>query len=316
VAELNGIAESSEMVWGNGEKIRRLKPHDAVQLEVFRNGLRLGDSKFQSFSDDLAKQIIRDLLDGYFPYELKARYPEGVPLKVLDRTSDDFALPFQAFRGNGQRLVHDSVQSAQNDKSSSSSSIFSAQHAPGSTQHNIIHDMKSLKEDNLNPNRKIEKNAFLNKLPKSVIKSGKIITIREDIEALLQGKTTDRMCHQIQTPAVRLVRASRPSSAKHDSADDFKVKVDNKAAGDNKAEGETTRIQVRSEEGKRWFLVMKVDDTLRTLRQKIRTDKMTRLTSFDICTAFPDLLILSNNSQTLLEAGLLNAVIHLKSKPS
>jgi hypothetical protein len=37
-------------------------------------------------------QILADLLDGYFPYILKAKYPNGVFLKVLDKTDEKYNL--------------------------------------------------------------------------------------------------------------------------------------------------------------------------------------------------------------------------------
>ena len=35
-------------------------------------------------------KILSDILDGYFPYVLKARYPNGVFLNVVDNTSEKF----------------------------------------------------------------------------------------------------------------------------------------------------------------------------------------------------------------------------------
>jgi hypothetical protein len=32
--------------------------------------------------------VLGDLLEGYFPYDLKVKYPEGVPLKAVDRTTE------------------------------------------------------------------------------------------------------------------------------------------------------------------------------------------------------------------------------------
>lgn len=31
-----------------------------------------------------------DILEGYFPYQLKKDYPEGVPLKVIDKADEDY----------------------------------------------------------------------------------------------------------------------------------------------------------------------------------------------------------------------------------
>lgn len=32
--------------------------------------------------------MLSDILDGYFPYDLKKQYPEGVPLKPIDMCDD------------------------------------------------------------------------------------------------------------------------------------------------------------------------------------------------------------------------------------
>ena len=34
--------------------------------------------------------MLSDILDGYFPYDLKHKYPEGVPLKPVDMTDDNY----------------------------------------------------------------------------------------------------------------------------------------------------------------------------------------------------------------------------------
>ena len=37
--------------------------------------------------------MLSDILDGYFPYDLKVKYPEGVPLRPVDLTDDMYILP-------------------------------------------------------------------------------------------------------------------------------------------------------------------------------------------------------------------------------
>lgn len=32
-----------------------------------------------------------DILDGYFPYDLKTKYPDGVPLKPVDLTDETYS---------------------------------------------------------------------------------------------------------------------------------------------------------------------------------------------------------------------------------
>jgi hypothetical protein len=39
-----------------------------------------------------AQALLTDLMDGFFPYDLKDEYPDGVPLKVVDRTAEKFVV--------------------------------------------------------------------------------------------------------------------------------------------------------------------------------------------------------------------------------
>ena len=35
--------------------------------------------------------MLSDILDGYFPYDLKAKYPEGCPLKAVDCVDETYS---------------------------------------------------------------------------------------------------------------------------------------------------------------------------------------------------------------------------------
>jgi hypothetical protein len=39
---------------------------------------------FRPYSDRTAQMFIKDLTDGYFPWEMRNRYPDGIPLAVRD----------------------------------------------------------------------------------------------------------------------------------------------------------------------------------------------------------------------------------------
>ena len=61
-----------------------LQAPDPINLILYANGLVLFSGPFRPFTDPSTRCIVRDILDGYFPSELQRRYPEGVPLKVLE----------------------------------------------------------------------------------------------------------------------------------------------------------------------------------------------------------------------------------------
>lgn len=49
------------------------------------------DGPFRAYIDPASRMFLKDLTDGYFPYEMKGRYPDGVPFSVVDSRSDDYA---------------------------------------------------------------------------------------------------------------------------------------------------------------------------------------------------------------------------------
>jgi hypothetical protein len=34
--------------------------------------------------------VLSDILDGFFPYDLKKKFPDGVPIKPVDCTDEDY----------------------------------------------------------------------------------------------------------------------------------------------------------------------------------------------------------------------------------
>ena len=87
-----------------------------------------------------------DILDGYFPYMLKYKYPNGTFLKVIDKTDEKYSY----------------------DKNISSN----------------LQDVNKIEENKLKPQSKDE---FLEKLPKNVIKNGKVVPIRDEIAKKFEG---------------------------------------------------------------------------------------------------------------------------------
>lgn len=79
----------------------QFKRKSAERLTVYRDGFCLRNGPFRPF--DNASTFVRDVLDGYFPAEFKAAYPDGVPFDVVDRSSEAYA---EAFGGAGKPLGH------------------------------------------------------------------------------------------------------------------------------------------------------------------------------------------------------------------
>lgn len=97
VEELNALVrqEGAKVVSnrvGGAIHARLATDQAPLPLSFFQDGVKLGRCNFQPFGSRAAQQLLQDILDGYFPYELKEEYPDGVMLKVVDRVAVTFAV--------------------------------------------------------------------------------------------------------------------------------------------------------------------------------------------------------------------------------
>ncbi|XP_019368014.1 PREDICTED: UBX domain-containing protein 11 isoform X1 [Gavialis gangeticus] len=152
----------------------RLREPESVSLTLYKNGIVMFNGPFRSYEEPSTQQCLRDILDGYFPSELQARYPAGVPFQVTDKRDiffRDRQLP-ESFPGQGQRVGHAKPSEVQ--------------------------------ETSEIPGPKLSLEQFLNKLPRSVIRDGHVIDVRGSIKATLQGSKRSRGSDVIlvETPAL------------------------------------------------------------------------------------------------------------------
>jgi UBX domain-containing protein 11 len=58
--------------------MHEFKKLDPIQIFFFKNGIIVAGDKFAPYYSKEAQNVLSDILDGYFPYDLKKKYPEGV----------------------------------------------------------------------------------------------------------------------------------------------------------------------------------------------------------------------------------------------
>jgi hypothetical protein len=68
--------------------MKEFKKLDPVQIFFFKNGIIIKGFKFSPYYAKEAQSILSDILDGYFPFDLKSKYPEGVELEPVDCTDE------------------------------------------------------------------------------------------------------------------------------------------------------------------------------------------------------------------------------------
>ncbi|MEQ2178302.1 hypothetical protein GOODEAATRI_012625 [Goodea atripinnis] len=157
IRELNVLAgegESFIQATGSGAKLAKKDP---IPLRLYRNGIVMFDGPFRSYQEHSTQECMQDLMDGYFPSELQQRFPDGVPFEVHDRRDEEFMfrLPWDTFPGD--RLADSG------EKFTNSFAFMSG--------------------------RKLTTDQFLCKLPKMVVKAGKVIHIRGSLRRTLQGSS-------------------------------------------------------------------------------------------------------------------------------
>jgi len=67
-----------------------LKKLDPLIIGFYKNGLVIEGFPFHLFSSKEGQHTLADILEGYFPYLLKKKYPDGVFLKVLNKLNEDW----------------------------------------------------------------------------------------------------------------------------------------------------------------------------------------------------------------------------------
>ncbi|XP_022049100.2 UBX domain-containing protein 11 isoform X2 [Acanthochromis polyacanthus] len=253
---LSGEGESFVQTTAIGAQLAKKDP---VQLRLYSNGIVMFDGPFRSYQEHSTQQCMQDLMDGYFPSELSERFPDGVPFEVHDRRDEEFVfrLPWEAFSGEGQTVC----------------------------------GMKAEAASSQLPGKKLTTDQFLNKLPKCVVKGGRVIDVRDSVRATLQGSSADPESSSmilIDTPALQAM-TDRPQTSS--------------AVRLPSAHGVIT-LKLRSEDGNHTYIVkMYSTETVGHLRTYLDQHRGTGLPAYDIISVHPQRCY-DDNGQTLCSCGV------------
>jgi len=306
IAELNAVAgdgKSSVVVGAGGE--RRLEPRRAKTLTLFRDGFVVDDAPktFRAFATSTRNRAyVRDLADGFFPYEYKEAYPEGVPFKLLDRSHESGAPPghaFVAFTGNRARLDGKRGEDKTHASDRTASSVTDVTETEGA--------------------QKKKDTAFLEKLPRVVVRDGAVVRVREGVGAAMRGAggAPARTQTVLETTVARgcfraLLEAEGCSNGVDAARDDDAVRS-------RDAETCVSTLRVKGMDGQKMYIVkLAGDDTVGKLRRYLRSagvgadDKGCESQNFEIRNAYPPRTF-ADDALTLRDAGLVpNATLLLR----
>ncbi|XP_003384072.1 PREDICTED: UBX domain-containing protein 11-like isoform X2 [Amphimedon queenslandica] len=186
ITSLNTIAGKDCHVISHTPNGAELKVPEPIPLALYSNGLMLFSGPFRPYTDPMTQNFIQDLLDGYFPSELKEAYPEGVPFELNDKRYEEYIHTphhYRLFPGTGQKL------------SNSPSSPLT----PG-----IRHTPNVTSDSNVDKGATVSMENFLRKIPKNVIRGGRVIDVHAGLTETLQGSSSK--VRLLNTPVVEEIK--------------------------------------------------------------------------------------------------------------
>ncbi|XP_019741720.1 UBX domain-containing protein 11 isoform X2 [Hippocampus comes] len=260
IKELNILAgESFVRSTPTGAQLAR---NDPVELKLYSNGIVMFNGPFRSYRENSTQQCMQDLMEGYFPSELQGRFPDGVPFEVHDRRDEEFVLKEPCIKFPGRGLI---MREKKEDLSVRVSSQFRA--------------------------KTLSTNQFLNRLPKVVVKAGRVIDIRDSARTALQASPdAHNSCSAIivETPALLAMKDSM-----HTITSDLPSSARN-----------IITLKVKSEDGDHTYVLkMCLSETVGHLRQHLDTHRGHNLAGYDIISAYPQCHY-QDDCQTLGSCGL------------
>lgn len=265
----------------------RLKYPDPVQLTLYKNGILMFDGPFRPLTDPMTRHCLYDIMEGYFPSELQAKYPDGVPFKVTDKREVYYedTRYHECFPGVGKTLSNKDEES-----DSGLENILQASTLKISDQRNKV--------VNERPGPALSVNQFVERLPPCVIKNGRVIDIRQSLWSRLKGDTSETQVSIVDTEATQ----------------EMKQRLQNVHLQRQEIPESVATLRVKSENGEHTYVLkMKPHETIGDLRRYLDKQRDSdNSPAYQILSTFPR-KVLSDDIATIQDCGLTpSATLHLR----
>eukprot|EP00730_Choanoeca_flexa_P019450 TRINITY_DN9498_c0_g1_i2.p1 TRINITY_DN9498_c0_g1~~TRINITY_DN9498_c0_g1_i2.p1 ORF type:complete len:524 (+),score=85.23 TRINITY_DN9498_c0_g1_i2:2634-4205(+) len=292
IQELNVLAGAGSAKIVSGASGGRLQVQESIPLKLYNNGILMFNGPFRSADDQTTQMFLRDLQDGYFPWELRSRYPDGVPFALQDLRHETYTPPvIQSFPGSGQALGGTATTSVLLRKPSSlfETDSSTTPQAPESRQRLATTPASRTSEH------------LLARLPQTVIHNGCIMDVRAGLQQHVSVGQRKHRVTLVSTPVAQFL-ASRVDTSNAEDAQRPQTPRD------------VASLQVKSEDANETMVLkMRFNDTIADIRKCLDNHRGAHLI-YDIYTSFPR-KILNDPQQTLIDANLVpNATLRLKKR--
>ncbi|KAI8616294.1 SEP domain-containing protein [Chytriomyces sp. MP71] len=110
IAELNALINKDASHSIKPLNTPRPQTPKKLHLSLYADGITVNKGPLRPFTDSATHAFLQDINDGYFPYELRHLYPEGVPFVLHDEITRQYAdacASFVPFTGTGRLLKAD-----------------------------------------------------------------------------------------------------------------------------------------------------------------------------------------------------------------
>ncbi|KAG8348753.1 SEP domain [Trypanosoma vivax] len=255
-----------------------IKEREVVRIVVFQDGISVNDGPLRPFGWPLCDAVLNDIVDGYYPYEFKQRYPDGFPIDIVDHTHQTFTeASSEKARGN--------VMDLQGLRSACSQAMSREQ--------------------------------FLKLLPPTrVTANGRIVDVRGEIARMIGCSSDDAsiqgnsVVHHI-TEVEREEMKDQHSAAAPDadgSPCSLPQHVNSGGATPTQQVEKMVALLLRFPSGQKLLLNLLPDSTIADLRREVSAALPSFTAMYDIRLTYP-IQILDDDSKTLRDLGLLMSCV-------
>ena len=306
VKQLNFIAgEGEKEIAVGADGLRRFKEKALVAYVFYKNGIFARGGPLRAYALQESRVLVKDLMDGYFPWELKDEYPEGVPLRVEFRLQeawgktaageDDVPL-FRAFAGAGQALGGGPV-GANADEGAAGGRVDEGACEAAARQREVYQPKAG---------RGLGETLF-RRLPEKVVRAnGEVISVRNEIRNLVRGGAECSSSASNNKVVVEHVAVPDGAAAMPAPGAGSEAAVVGGGGGGGGG-GEQSRLRIKTPDGDRVLeLSLPYDATIEALRRAILAHLSAAgqaVGRFTLRTSFPARQF-DRDAETLREAGL------------
>lgn len=318
-AVVGRVRELNELAGGAGKRVvkrggaARFEEAEKVKLTLFANGFMLRRGPFRLYDTDEAQAFFKDVLDGYFPFEMREHHPNGVVFDLVNKPGEQHTAGAGGesdargdMPGKGRRL--------QDGPTAAGLAAHGGTHiavdAPGQGGRFAASTPGVTAGGGGGGGDTMSADALVKALPPSVVRNGKVIAVRDGVAAMLRGAlASDRPdIVLVQTPVARELASghgSRPELGGTGGLDGSGELAPSIAPAD------VTTLQVKSDSGRQTLLLkFHFHDTVGDVYDYVDLHR-TKDSAYVLRTAFPP-AALTDRSVTLEEAGLVpNAVLRI-----